>query len=529
MKIHWVIYVLVLLICILTLFPKQAGYVMSDDCLHWFTGVLLLLLLIIYSIFHSYISRMNSVRIIVGCMSIVLFCCALLSIYGILQYVQIIPLNSRAGVSGGFNNPIGYAASLCMGIPAALLLTCYYHLKKKSYFILLVVLVIICIGIIISGSRTSILCMMVLFIIHYCFDKKNRLNFKRLRWFGGCLPIILIILYSCKQASADGRFFIWRCSLEMINDKPLLGYGSGGFLANYMNYQADYFLHHPKSECVMLADDVQHPFNEYILLLINYGIVGFVLLLVLIYLLWKACKLHPSSLNKSSFGCLAGIAVLSCFSYPLSYPFVWIAGGGSCCILISSADWVRHLSNSWKRNIRFFIIIYSSMSIAFCIWKIEILQEWYQVSQTSLEEQTSETFYKFETLYPYLKNNRLFLYNYAAELNYGAFYEKSLEIASRCNLYWSDYQLQLLMGDNCINLLRYEEAEKHFKKAYNMCPVRFIPLYRLHYIYKKQRNEETADSLARLIIDKPVKVNSTIIRKIKREMSSLCSDICNDF
>ena len=36
MKIHWVIYVLVLLICILTLFPKQAGYVMSDDCLHWF-------------------------------------------------------------------------------------------------------------------------------------------------------------------------------------------------------------------------------------------------------------------------------------------------------------------------------------------------------------------------------------------------------------------------------------------------------------------------------------------------------------
>ena len=104
------------------------------------------------------------------------------------------------------------------------------------------------------------------------------------------------------------------------------------------------------------------------------------------------------------------------------------------------------------------------MSIAFCIWKIEILQEWYQVSQTSLEEQTSETFYKFETLYPYLKNNRLFLYNYAAELNYGAFYEKSLEIASRCNLYWSDYQLQLLMGDNCINLLRYEEAENTLRK-----------------------------------------------------------------
>lgn len=27
----------------------------------------------------------------------------------------------------------------------------------------------------------------------------------------------------------------------MIKDNPVTGYGSGGFLANYMNYQAEYF------------------------------------------------------------------------------------------------------------------------------------------------------------------------------------------------------------------------------------------------------------------------------------------------
>ena len=52
-----------------------------------------------------------------------------------------------------------------------------------------------------------------------------------------------------------------------------------------------------------------------------------------------------------------------------------------------------------------------------------------------------------------------------------------------------------------------------------MCPIRFIPLYRLHYVYKKMRNEKEANRLARLIIEKPVKVDSDIVRKIKREMN----------
>lgn len=51
-----------------------------------------------------------------------------------------------------------------------------------------------------------------------------------------------------------------------------------------------------------------------------------------------------------------------------------------------------------------------------------------------------------------------------------------------------------------------------------MCPVRFIPLYRLFYVYMKQGNTEKANSLAQLIIEKPVKKNSTIIQKIKVEM-----------
>lgn len=56
-----------------------------------------------------------------------------------------------------------------------------------------------------------------------------------------CLCTYLISgLYSYKKDSADGRILIWKISLEMVKDKPILGYGFDGFRKNYMNYQAAY-------------------------------------------------------------------------------------------------------------------------------------------------------------------------------------------------------------------------------------------------------------------------------------------------
>lgn len=69
----------------------------------------------------------------------------------------------------------------------------------------------------------------------------------------------------------------------MIKDNPVTGYGSGGFLANYMNYQAEYFARDTDNKYAMLAGDVKHPFNEYILLVVNYGLIGFLLFLTFVY------------------------------------------------------------------------------------------------------------------------------------------------------------------------------------------------------------------------------------------------------
>ena len=49
--------------------------------------------------------------------------------------------------------------------------------------------------------------------------------------------------------------------------------------AHYMDYQADYFEKHPADSYSILADNVQYPFCEYLRIIIDYGIIGILLLL----------------------------------------------------------------------------------------------------------------------------------------------------------------------------------------------------------------------------------------------------------
>lgn len=79
--------------------------------------------------------------------------------------------------------------------------------------------------------------------------------------------------------------------MPMLQQNWLTGYGTGGFEAHYMDYQADYFEKHPADSYSILADNVQYPFCEYLRIIIDYGIIGILLLLrmavILTFLLFQ--------------------------------------------------------------------------------------------------------------------------------------------------------------------------------------------------------------------------------------------------
>ena len=105
-----------------------------------------------------------------------------------------------------------------------------------------------------------------------------------------------------------------------------------------------------------------------------------------------------------------------------------------------------------------------------------------------------------------LRHNELFLYNYAAELNVARCYNESLLIARKCERLWADYDLQMLMADNCVKTKRYAEAEQYLKKASAMCPVKFTPLYQLVELYRETGLDNRARAIAQEITGKRVKI-----------------------
>jgi tetratricopeptide (TPR) repeat protein len=313
----------------------------------------------------------------------------------------------------------------------------------------------------------------------------------------------------------------------MIKEKPVQGFGYGGFKANYMNYQAQYFEEHPDSKQAVLADNVNRPFNEYLLLLTDYGLMGFILFLAFVWLLGKSYHRNRSKsiLVRISGWCLLSIGVFSLFSYPLTYPFVWIMGITSILIIIRHIKWTLKIPSAVIPSLKLIMIPVVIISFQTIYQRMSVEKLWCQTANKSLLGKTEQMLPLYEQLHKYMADNELFLYNYAAELNVVKQYDKSLAIAHECGQLWADYDLQMLMADNYKELHQYEEAEFHYLKASNMCPVKFMPLYELYKLYEASGEKEKASEIAGKIIEKPIKVMSPTIQNIQREVKQKIKEL----
>lgn len=235
--------------------------------------LLLLLGIIVISIYQLNVPSESFVRLFHRFSIVVSFSCCCLAIYGIFQGISIFPSNPYLGITGGFDNPAGYAASLCAGFPMILYLPKLSQSKWVMGSTFFAVLLIV-FAVILSGSRAGMLSIIVMLILWLLL--KVKVTGKMVVLSSVSILLLFSILYFYKKDSADGRLLIWQCSWEMIKEKPLLGHGIGGFQANYMNYQANYFKQNPDSSFVRLADSTNRAFNEYVLLIVNYGFVGLI-------------------------------------------------------------------------------------------------------------------------------------------------------------------------------------------------------------------------------------------------------------
>ena len=441
-----------------------------------------------------------------------------LALYGILQYAGFFVSDGKFNVVGNFDNPAGYASALAFSLPFIL----YFVLFEKKWmkYTAWCGYAIIVIAIVLSDSRAGVLAVIVLSLL-YVFKRYNVVLFNMVIWKKGILTLVIISilsgLYFAKKNSANGRLLIWKCTWEMIKEKPLFGHGYKSFEAEYMLYQARYFEQDPNSKFVLLADNVKHPFNEPLLLIAEFGLIAFLFLVLFVITLIRAYLNNQCNEQYILMLVFAAVFIFSCFSYPFSYPFTWL-------ILAFSLGALNALSAQNRERFRGYwiskllILSTSIILLFFTIRGMYYENRWFKAFNQVGPGKVQQVLSEYEYLHSYLNKNAYFLYNHAAQLNYAGRQDKSIKIVTECENLWNDYDIQMLKADNYKKLHELGKAKDSYILASQMCPNRFMPLYELVNMHDSTSQPDIALELAKEIIDKPVKIPSAAISAIKIRM-----------
>lgn len=501
-------FLLFCLICVVSIFFYSHHIINSEITSKWYFTLFVGLISIIILSIKSLSGKKIQVNILT-LSYVIVAACFFQALYGIAQWFNHTPSVNNYKIIGSFDNPAGFASCLSIGLPFVLI--CLKYIKKRLFSVAMYTLaIIIFIAVILSESRSGIISITIaisLWLNQYLqFKKTNKKVF-----FISIFVLLFIGAYFFKRNSADGRLLIWKCSLEMIKDSPVFGHGLGSFRANYMDYQADYFMKHPDNKYSMLADNVLCPFNEYLTVVLNFGFIGLFLLFAIGRILLFCYYKNPTFEGKVALFSLLIISIFSLFSYPFTYPFVWLVLFFNIYLLV----------NPFCKSVK--IVYKNILCIFFSLFSLGLSYKVYQRFQAELKwheiiSYTNPFLSDYLSLENDLGKNPYFIYNYAVVLYEMNINEESLEKALLCRKYWADYELEILLGNIHKKMGKYDQAETYFKSAALMCPCRFIPIYQLYELYKDKGDKNKAYIMGELILNKPVKINSITIMQIKNRI-----------
>ena len=342
----------------------------------------------------------------------------------------------------------------------------------------------------------------------------------------------LLGIYHFKKGSSDGRLFIWKVSTEIIKDNPVFGVGFDRFKGHYMNYQADYFLKYGETKDALVADNTYYAFNEFVQVITENGIVGFILIIFVIYYIVKTTALKENNyLNTIIKISLLSIGVFAFFSYPMEIlPIKLILVVLLASIAKLDQNQIK-LLQSFKTNssirlalktlvgVGILITIFFSfkhvnkLKTSFKNWELALNSYQYGDYESAIQ--------KYEEAYPEFDKNGEFLMNYGKALSIYKQDEKAIQILERAKTYLNTTIIETALGDAYKNQKRYKEAEIAYEHAANMIPIRFYPLYLLAKLYEENNETEKAFDMANTILDKDVKIPSTAIQEIQAEMKNI--------
>lgn len=426
---------------------------------------------------------------------------ALQAVWAILQQCGIAGSNSPYFEVTGFSRSSGILGGF-QAIALATALLCQKKTNKVIPFALVSIPLLY--SMLISGSRAAIPAFA--FATAFLFREKISALVKAKKWFVFPVCLILIVsivsLYLYRPESANARLLIWKVTAGIIQDNPIFGIGPGRFRAEYMLYQAKYFTENPTSIFASVADNAAYPYNEYLRITTEYGIIGLFLLMFFIFTLFK------NAADKDQTCPLLALLVFSCFSFPTENPLtsVLFPSLAGCCYTWKS-------TNSNKAIVSVISAFSFLVTAASGIWLYldtekhidKLKNEFCPISERVLFQRLPHIYtnIRFNSIYWHLQEKY-------AKLQEP---EKSEYILPTCEN-WCSLGCKYLGNGNL------ETAEKVFREACCMIPTRMLPKYYLWKVLLMQGRDDEADELADTILTLKVKVDNTTTLRIIQEVKN---------
>ncbi len=439
------------------------------------------------------------------------------SIIGILQYFNYIhSLNPNFKVTGSFNNPGPFGIFLSIGLVTVLW---YIYEKwksfKKGYRLLFsLCTVIIMAGIILSGSRTAFLSLMItlIYFIHikkFYLIKSSGILKKRFRILSILfVALSLMGLYLYRPLSANARLLIWRVSLQMATENLLTGHGVQSFSSLYMPTQADFFEKNPDSIFKNVSNNHFQSFNEYIHLLCEQGIVGLSIFILIIFFSVKYSNIYFIKAGLLSLlVCSAFIYIADIFSILCLFPiFIGLLGSSIKPVTIIEI----------KRLLKITLI-----SLFVCTSSIAILfNNKYNVAETFLRHLLlhNEQRPVDESCSNILIKNHTFSLFYAKQLTFYENKDLAIQTIEKISKHISTSDMMSDLGQLCKQAGYVKKAEEYFIVSSLMNPQKLTPLYFLFLLYEENGDNSKAIETAIRIMNYESRFYGSVAIRIKNEI-----------
>jgi tetratricopeptide (TPR) repeat protein len=275
----------------------------------------------------------------------------------------------------------------------------------------------------------------------------------------------------------------------------------------------------------MLADNTFEAFNFILQILAEYGLIGFSILVWLIYQLVREWIVRKEKFTKpiseiGSFGCIIALMISGLFSNPFHLTPVLFLLCYHLALIYPNTKY------SHNEPVQFFLapfavaIIFSILVFGYMFNQFVGELNWSKASNQAVYESFRSAQPAYEKIHRFLNHNGDFLFNYGAEASLASEYQLAVKLLENSKNFYSSTNLYVYLGDAYMGMNQFELAEKNYLKAIWMAPSHVIPKYRLIQLYKKHGNNDKARYWALKTLSFPVKVKSLLIDDLFRDIEN---------